>query len=50
MAELWPVMEFNPIKVIKLTQSWEVKKSDPPLWSTFENSVKNFKLLSKFEN
>ena len=26
MAELWPVMEFNPIKVINPTQSWGGKK------------------------
>ena len=29
MAELWSVMESNPIKVINPTQSWEVKKLDP---------------------
>ena len=27
MAELWPVMEFNPIKVINPTQSWGGKKN-----------------------
>ena len=29
MAELWPVMEFNPIKVINPTQSWGGKKIRP---------------------
>ena len=29
MAELWPVMEFNPIKFINPTQSWEGKKIRP---------------------
>ena len=31
MAELWPVMEFNPIKFINPTQSWGGKKLDPRL-------------------
>ena len=31
MAELWSVMESNPIKVINPTQSWGGKKLDPRL-------------------
>ena len=29
MAELWSVMEFNPIKIINPIQSWRGKKLDP---------------------
>ena len=32
MAELWSVMESNPIKVINPTQSWGGKKLDPRLY------------------
>ena len=31
MAELWSVIESNPIKVINPTQSWGGKKLDPRL-------------------
>ena len=31
MAELWPMMEFNPIKFNNPTQSWGGKKLDPRL-------------------
>ena len=31
MAELWSVMESNPIKVINPAQSWGGKKIDPRL-------------------
>ena len=31
MAKLWPVMEFNPIKVINPNPELEVKKLDPRL-------------------
>ena len=32
MAELWSVIESNPIKVINPTQSWGGKKLDPRLY------------------
>ena len=45
MAELWSLMEFNPIKVINPTQSWKVKKLDPRLDPLYvESHQKKFHL------
>ena len=50
MAELWSLMEFNSIKVINPTQSWEVKKLDPRLDPLYVKSHQKKNHLKRLRN